>query len=264
MAARARRSALRSRSAAGTKGTPRRMALLKSKPQSARNAMDDAWQLNTASVPLPASGKSQKLKGRAVHRRVEGLKAKQHTPYCSTVMCLHDSCTLEKRSEGVSRRSKVVALEALRPVNSRSKLQKAKCGSAIASASASRLASKLSRVTSIAPPSACGRAPDVCRAGGPMRNKRTSRHARAEIVAVSRSARRARARCFHLLGGFEDGDTRARISEDELATPRRSSRRRRRRRDDERGSLQGSPRSNPRLFPARRRRSKSSLEVGTR
>ena len=60
LAARARRSALRSRSAAGTKGTPRRMALLKSKPQSARNAMDDAWQLNTASVPLPASGKSQK------------------------------------------------------------------------------------------------------------------------------------------------------------------------------------------------------------
>ena len=175
MAARARRWALRSRSAAGTKGTPRRMALLKSKPQSARNAMDDAWQLNTASLPRPASGKSQKLKGRAVHRRVAGWKAKQHTPYCSTVMRLHDSCTLEKRSEGVSSKSKVVALEALRPVNSRSKLQKAKCGSAIASESASRLASKLSRVTSIALPSVCGRAPDVCRAGRPRREiKRTS------------------------------------------------------------------------------------------
>ena len=145
----ARRSSAARAAEGDVKGTPWLTHLLKSKSQLDRNPSEEAWHENVSVDPRDASGKSQKLNGLTVHRLDCGSNAKQHTPYWSTVNCETHACTLRHRSGRVSNWSNLVDRSAEIPVNSRSKLQNAKCGSTIAASNASRLASNVSRVTSM-------------------------------------------------------------------------------------------------------------------
>ena len=146
---RARRASARRAAEGDVNGTPSRTHLLKSKSQLDRNPREEAWHENVSVDPRDESGKSQKLNGLTVHLLDFGSNAKQHTPYWSTVNCETHAWTLRHRSGMVSNRSNLVDRSAESPVNSRSKLQNAKCGSSIAASNASRLAANVSRVTSM-------------------------------------------------------------------------------------------------------------------